>query len=249
MSVKLLIASLALLVTAAPAVPSHKQALDNRIRALTRKFERMQRKAEKRIPPDVLHKAQGIILLDRVKAGFLFAFQGGGGLAMVKDPKSDQWGPAAFVSANEASLGFQIGGQHSFIVLLFMSADAARVLSQPAFEFGGEARGTGGDASAGVDSIVTSRELAMLVYDEREGLYAGAAIKAGALSPDSDANFAYYRQALTVGDILFGKHVQRSEAASELALKLDRLEGMPAEAARRPMPKESSGPATGNVLS
>ena len=44
-------------------------------------------------PAETLRKAQGIILLDRTKAGFLFAYQGGGGVAMVKDAKQGQMEP------------------------------------------------------------------------------------------------------------------------------------------------------------
>jgi len=45
--------------------------LDNRIRKLTAKFDSMQQQSDKRVPADVLRKAQGIILLDRTKAGFI----------------------------------------------------------------------------------------------------------------------------------------------------------------------------------
>src|ERR1044071_9535183 len=119
-----------------------KTELDNRIRTLTAKFEALQQKPDKRIPAETLAKAKGIVLLDRTKAGFIFAYQGGGGVAMVKNGNSDKWSPAAFLSANEASLGFQVGGQHSFIVILFMNTNSTRLLTEPNVQFGGEARGT-----------------------------------------------------------------------------------------------------------
>ncbi len=222
---------LALLCVAASEPSVHKadqtNQLDSRIRKLTLKFEEMQQKPDKYIPAELLHNAQAIVLLDRTKAGFLFAFQSGSGIAMVKHPASGQWGPAGFVSANEASLGFQGGAQQSFIVMLFMTDSAARVLAQPNFEFGGEARGTAGDDSAGVSGTVSSHEQAMLVYDDRKGLFGGVAIKGGALSPDTDANFAYYGQALTMQDILFDNKVKPTVAASELAQTIARAETAP----------------------
>src|SRR6266576_3392778 len=75
----------------------------------------MQQKSDKRIPADLLRRAQGIILLDRTKAGFLFAFQGGVGVAMTKDPNTHQWSAPAFISANDASIGFQIGGEQGLL--------------------------------------------------------------------------------------------------------------------------------------
>src|SRR5262245_44955413 len=91
-----------------------KSELDTRIRTLTSKFEALQGHAGKAIPAETLRKAQGVVLLDRTKAGFVFAYQGGGGVAMVRDPKTGKWSNASFMSANEASLGFQIGGEQSF---------------------------------------------------------------------------------------------------------------------------------------
>src|SRR5215510_4946630 len=81
-----------------------KAELDQRVRALTAKFEALQQKPDKAIPVENLHKAHGIVLLDRTKAGFVFAFQGGNGVALVKDAGNGQWSPAAWMAANEASL-------------------------------------------------------------------------------------------------------------------------------------------------
>src|SRR5215472_16342850 len=64
-------------------VPGADRAeLDQRMHKLAIKLQVLQSKPDKRIPAENLRKAQGIILLDRTKAGFLFAYQGGGGVAM-----------------------------------------------------------------------------------------------------------------------------------------------------------------------
>src|SRR5271167_1486851 len=83
--------------------------LDARIQKLTAKFDAMQQQPDKAVPAELLRKAQGIVLLDRTKAGFIFGYQGGGGVTLVKDTKMQQWSPVAFLSAGEASLGLQIG--------------------------------------------------------------------------------------------------------------------------------------------
>ena len=193
--------------------------LDNRIRLLTEKFEAMQQQPDKRVPAEVLKKAQGIILLDRTKAGFIFAYQGGNGLAMVKDASGD-WSPAAFLSATEASLGFQIGGEQNFFVILLMTTNATQALTEPTIDFGGEARGTAGDQSSGVEGNVTSPEQSVLVYDDRNGLFGGVSIKGGAISPDEDADIAYYDKSVSTGDILFGGKVQPTQSEINLAEKI-----------------------------
>jgi len=216
---KLLLTLLVLGVAwATPAV--EKPQLELKAQKLIAKFQRMQEKLDKRVPADALKKARGIILLDRTKAGFIFAYQGGGGLVMVKDKKG-KWGPIAFMQANEGSLGFQIGGQQSFLVILLMNDESTKSLVTDAtFEVGGEARGTAGDTSSGVEGKVDSVERSMLVYDDRQGLFGGAAIKGGALTPDRDANFIYYGAPVTMNEILFEKKVKTTQTAALLAGKI-----------------------------
>ena len=217
---KLAVLSLLLgLATAASAVD--KAELDNRIRAFTAKFEALQQKPDKAIPVETLRKAHGIVLLDRTKAGFVFAFQGGSGVALVKNAESGQWSPAAWMAANEASLGFQLGGQQSFVVLLLMTTNATRALIEANLEFGGEARGTAGDTSSGAEGKIQSKPASVLVYDDTKGLYGGAAVKAGALAPDPEANRVYYDQFLTMQEILFDRKVKPTEAVTGLITKFN----------------------------
>jgi lipid-binding SYLF domain-containing protein len=157
----------------------------------------------------------------------VFAYQGGSGVALVRDPKSRKWSPAAFLEANEASLGFQIGGEQTFFAILLMNTNVTRLLTEPNFEFGGEARGTAGNETAGAQGTVTSTEQQILVYDDRKGLYGGASIKGGAIGPDSEANRVYYDQAFTMLDILFGKKAKPTDAATALAAKLDEFSKPP----------------------
>jgi lipid-binding SYLF domain-containing protein len=218
---KKLIAMLLVLNLAWGAVALDKTSLDQKAQKLLAKFESMQEKPDKRVSAEVLRKAQGIILLDRTKAGFIFAYQGGAGMAMVKDKKG-KWSPLAFVKADEASLGFQIGGQQTFLVILLMNEQSAKTLiADAAFEFGGEARGTAGNNSAGVEGKVEDIERSVLIYDDREGLFGGAAVKGGAITPDHDANRVYYGAPVAMHQILFDKKFKPTEPAAALAQKID----------------------------
>ena len=204
------------------AAAVERAELDRRAQKVLAKFESLQSKPDKRVPPEVLRKAQGIILLDRTKAGFIFAYQGGGGIAMVKD-KRGKWSPLAFMSADEASLGFQIGGQQTFCAILLMNEQSAKsLLADAAFEFGGEARGTAGSASAGEEGTFEDIPRSVLIYDERSGLYGGAAIKGGAIHPDHDANQVYYGAAATMETILFNSKYKPTEPAAALAERIQK---------------------------
>src|SRR5262245_35333443 len=172
------------------ALAVDKGKLDQRIRELTFKFDTMQHKSDKAIPAEKLRDAKAVILMERTKAGFLFAYQGGGGVAMARDAKG-KWSPAAFLSANEARLGLCVGVEQAFFVILLMNTNATRLLTETTFDLGGEAGGTAGNASGGAQGTIASTERPVLVYDDKKGLYGGAALKAGAISPDEDDNVAY----------------------------------------------------------
>jgi lipid-binding SYLF domain-containing protein len=196
--------------------------LDQRIRALEGKLNALQSMSGKGIAPSTLKDARGIILLDRTKAGFVFAYQGGNGVAFVRDQRTGAWGSPAFIKANEASLGVQAGGEQNFYVILLMDDRTARRLTEANFKFGGEARGTAGDASGGIAGDVNSRGDYVLVHVDRQGLFGGAALKGGSIAPDTDANRVYYDHFATMQDILFGNKWESTGAGRDLAATLDK---------------------------
>jgi len=216
---KMIILGLLLLGVVSPVLGVDRSDLDDRIRTLTGKFEALQAQSDKRVPADLLSKAQGIILLDTTKAGFMFAFQGGDGVTMVKD-KWGNWSPVAFLNKKEGSFGFQAGGQRNFFVVLLMNTNATRGLLKPAVDFGGEAQGTAGNNSSKAEGKFVSPLQSVVVYDDHDGFYAGAALKSGSLFPANDDNQIYYGQSVTMSDILFDKKLTPTQPAFDLAAKI-----------------------------
>jgi lipid-binding SYLF domain-containing protein len=195
--------------------------LDSRIRLMTVKFQEMQARPETAIPAELLHNAKGIVFLDRTKAGFLLAFQGGSGVALAKPGKSDDWSPAAFVGASEISLGFQAGGEQGFYAFVLMDTNALTLLTMPNYHYGSEARGTAGDSSGGAESVISPLKPWVLVYSDRHGLYGGADLKAGGIEPDDRANLIYYGQTVSMADILLHEKVKSTDASLALAKALN----------------------------
>jgi lipid-binding SYLF domain-containing protein len=216
---KTIMLGLLLLGFAGSVLAVDRAELDDRVRALTSKFEVLQAQPDKRAPADILAKAQGIILLDTTKAGFMFAFQAGGGVAMVKD-KWGNWSPVAFLNKKEGSFGFQAGGQRSFVVILLMNTNATSRLLKPGFEFGGEAQGTAGNDSGKAEGRFVSPLQSVVIFSDHDGFYGGVSLKSGQLTPAEDDNQIYYGQSVTMNDILFGKKLEQTPAAASLAEKI-----------------------------
>lgn len=219
-TMKQLIYSALFLSLAASALAVNRSDLDFRIRKLTLRLEEMQAKPDKRIPADALRRAQGVIILHRIKAGIGFAYQGGDGIMMVRD-SSGQWSSPAFVGAHQGSVGFQIGGQESFSVILLMNTNTFAPVIEGSFDFAGEASGTAGNASSGVQGAIGGPEPLVRIYSDTSGLYGGVSLKAGSISPDSNANIAYYGDYLATNEILFGHRGKPTDAAVQLIQKLD----------------------------
>lgn len=213
---KVMILGLALLGCVHSALAVNRAELDARIRTLTARFEAMQQLPDRRVPADVLRRAKGVILLNRIKAGFMFAVQSGGGVAMVKD-RSGDWSPVAFIRSSGGSFGFQAGGEQDFCVVLLMNSNAVHRLADGTINFANEARATAGNNSAGAEKNINSSNQSVLVYAERSGFYGGVAFKGGTLSADRNANEVYYDRFVTLNDILFDHKVEPTEAARELA--------------------------------
>jgi lipid-binding SYLF domain-containing protein len=216
---KAMILGLALFGFVSSALAVDRAELDDRIRALTAKFEALQADPDKRVPANVLRKAQGIILLDTTKAGFMFAFQGGDGITMVRN-KWGNWSPVAFLNRNEASFGFQAGGEQNFYVILLMTTNATRVLLKPAIDIGAEAQGTAGNNSSRAEGKIVSPYQSVLVYDDHNGFYGGMAFKGSSLAPNANDNKVYYGQYQSMSDILFDGKVERTPSAEALARKI-----------------------------
>jgi SH3 domain-containing YSC84-like protein 1 len=195
--------------------------LDQRLQKLSLKFEQMQNNPATRIPANLLQKACGIVLLQTSRGGFIFGYQGGYGVLMVKEPQSDQWSPPVFLSANKGTFGAQIGGQTSFQAILLMDTNAIPLLTGSQFNFGAQAQGTAGNMSDTEQSKSSPLQQMTLVFTDAQGLYGGAVVTGGGLAPDTNDNAVYYGQYVTPSQVLFGNQVRPTEAAGYLAQKLN----------------------------
>jgi len=203
---------------AATTFAQSKSELDDRVRKLMAQLDSLQANTEARIPAEKLKKATGVIVMERTKGGFIFGYEQGFGVAMLKN--KGEWSPFSFMESHEGSFGAQIGGKSTFCVILLMNEAARQRLIASKVDFGGEAAGTGGSSSGGVGDNFT-QEPPMLMFGESKGLYGGATIKGGSVAADDKANQKYYGQFYSIKDILFDNKVKASETATDFAKKLE----------------------------
>src|ERR1700684_3731411 len=160
------------------------------------------------IPQSVLDKAKCVIVFPSVlKAAFVVGASYGRG-AMVCRTREDfrgPWGAPAMYALEAGSVGFQIGGQATDLVLLIMNDRGASSILDSKVKLGGDASIAAGpvgrDASADTDAYMRAE---VLSYSRSRGLFAGISLEGASLRPDNDASADVYGAPVTAREIVKG---------------------------------------------
>jgi lipid-binding SYLF domain-containing protein len=175
------------------------------------------------IPRPVLQSARGIIIVNQFKAGYIFGLKGGYGVVMVKKP-GGRWSVPVLLSANEASLGLQIGMKSVETIYIITDDSTPRLLFKDRFSVGVDAKAVAGPKEADAEKdYVQALKTPVLVYIKSSGLYVGATIKAGMVSRNDDANFVLYNTTYTLPELLYSDWVTPPQEVVPLMNYMQRL--------------------------
>ena len=166
----------------------------------------MMHASDRGIPHDLLEKAKCIVVIPGMKkVGFIFGAKYGSGFAVCRRPGNIGWSAPAAMRVEGGSVGFQIGGSETDIVLLVMNDGGMRHLLSDKFTIGGEATAAAGplgrDAAAQTDAMMNAE---ILSYSRSRGLFAGVSLEGATLRPDEDTNRELYRRSATNRQVLTG---------------------------------------------
>ncbi len=202
-----------------------KKGLVKKIQRAQEYLEDIMETPDTDIPQAVMRKCRGIIILRQYKAGFIFGIKGGAGIVLVRDKKTREWSPPAFIRTGEGSFGYQIGGQTIDSIFLIMNKEGMEMLSKAKFKIGVDASAAIGPVGRDAEAKV-GPGTAILAYSRAKGLYAGASFEGGFLLSDKKANEKFYNiKGITLQDIIFNNKVQMPEEAKPLVELLNRCAG------------------------
>ncbi len=196
-----------------PFDKSHEK-LDLRIRRASERFIEMQADPAKRIPAQLLAQAKGIIILHKFKAGLLIGGEAGNGVALVRNRETGAWSAPAFVSSAEGSYGLQLGAQETDLVFLLMNETGLKPLLGGGVNVGVDVEATAGPAEEGGNFDTMTMKSPILVYSDSGGLFAGAAVKGGAILPAQKNNATYYQREMH--DVLFNPAIRPTPTGQHL---------------------------------
>jgi SH3 domain-containing YSC84-like protein 1 len=189
-------------------------------------LEEIQKSPDQKIPESLISKAKAIIVFPTmIKAGFIFGARYGSGVATVRDEKTGQWGPPAFLRTYGGSFGFQIGAEAVDLVLLVMSQRGIEGLLRSQFTLGADAAVAAGPvgrhAEAGSDVTFKGE---IYSYSRSKGAFAGISVKGAVISQNTDANWGYYERPLSPKDILIDGRVKKfSESTRRFSKNMGRI--------------------------
>ena len=147
---------------------------------------------DKGIPKSLLDRAQGIAVFPHVvKAAFVVGGSWGKGLISIRQAKG--WSAPTFVEITGGSVGFQIGGQATDLVLVFTSRKGVDSLLNSKVKLGADASIAAGPvgrtAQAGTDIALNAE---IYAYSRARGLFAGIALDGAVVSFDNGSNHKVY---------------------------------------------------------
>jgi lipid-binding SYLF domain-containing protein len=160
------------------------------------------------IPQEVIDKAECVVVFPSVlKAAFVVGASYGRGAMVCRTGKDFRgpWGAPAMFALEGGSVGFQIGGQATDLVLLIMNDRGASSILSSKVKLGGDASIAAGpvgrDAAANTDAYMRAE---ILSYSRSRGLFAGVSLEGSTLRPDDDATADVYGHRYTAREILLG---------------------------------------------
>jgi SH3 domain-containing YSC84-like protein 1 len=195
----------------------------NRLREASTVLSEVMAAPDKGIPQDLLAKAHCIVIVPALKtAAFVVGGKYGKGYLSCRDKSGVGWSAPGTVRIEGGSVGFQIGGSETDLILLVMSERGADKLLSDKFTLGAEASVAGGpvgrSATAQTDAQMHAE---ILSWSRSQGLFAGVALEGATLRQDLDDNSALYGERLENRQIVT-THVHTPEAAVNLIALLDK---------------------------
>ena len=213
-----------LVIVAGLALTTSLLAIDNepakRLGEAASVFSEVMATPDRGIPQDLLEKAHCVVIVPGLKTGaFLVGGKYGKGYLSCRSKSGAGWSAPATVRIEGGSIGFQIGGSSTDLIMLVMSERGAEKLLSSKFTLGAEgsvaAGPVGRTATAQTDAQMHAE---ILSWSRSQGLFAGLALEGATLREDLDDNATLYGKKLENRDIVTNGRPAPESAGPLLAL-------------------------------
>ena len=202
---RFLIVSALVLGVVVPGVASDRDDDVGRIHAATKVFQEIMNTPDKSIPLELLETAKCIAIIPGEKK-LALGIGGNYGKGLATCRTAHGWSAPLFLAVGGGSVGFQIGGSSTDIVMLFMNDQALQSLMSDKFRIGADASAAAGPvgrhAAAGTDVKLNAQ---ILTYARSKGAFAGVSLDGAVVQADQSGDQAMYGANVNRQEILNGK--------------------------------------------
>jgi SH3 domain-containing YSC84-like protein 1 len=183
-------------------------------------FSEIMATPDKGIPQEMLENAHCIVIVPGLKtAGFIVGGKYGKGYLSCRNKSGHGWSAPGTVRIEGGSVGFQIGGSETDLIMLVMNESGANKLLSSKFTLGAEgsvaAGPVGRTATAQTDAQMHAE---ILSWSRSQGLFAGVALEGATLRQDLDDNATLYGSKLENRDIVTSGRAAPKSAARLMTL-------------------------------
>ena len=195
----------------------------NRLAEAAAVFSEIMATTDKGIPQDMLANAHCIVIVPGLTTGaFLVGGKYGKGYLSCRRKDGPGWSAPGTVRIEGGSIGFQIGGSKTDLIMLVMNERGADKLLSSKFTLGADgsvaAGPVGRTATAQTDAQMRAE---ILSWSRSQGLFAGLALEGATLRQDLDDNETLYAARLENRAIVT-TGVRPPKAASKLLALLNK---------------------------
>lgn len=161
-----------------------------------------------------LKSAKGVLIVPNLyKGAWFLGGSGGRGLILVRDEESGEWFGPAFSTMGSLSLGFQLGGQRSEMVVLAMTQKGLDSLHATSVKIGGDVSGAIGPVGATAQAATApSLNVDFISYGRSQGAFLGVSLDGAVIKENYDWNKRYYGKPVRPVDILVSREVTNPRA-------------------------------------
>lgn len=147
---------------------------------------------------DFIRRARGILIFPQiVKGGFIIGGKGGTGVMLARGGDGS-WSPPVFMTLAAASIGLQIGGQVSEMILTVMNDGAVVSILKDNFKLGADASIAVGPLGKGIEAATTTNFSAdIYAFSRNVGLFGGGALEGAAVLNRESLDESYYGWGVT----------------------------------------------------
>jgi lipid-binding SYLF domain-containing protein len=202
---RVLVVTILIAIASLTAVASDREDDVNRTQKAAQVFKEIMNTPDQGIPSNLLESAKCIAIIPGDKK-FAFVFGGSYGRGIATCRTEHGWSAPMFVAIDSGSVGYQIGGSSTDIVMLFMNDHALQSLMSDKFKLGADASVAAGpvgrNAAAGTDLKLNAE---ILSYSRSKGIFAGVSLDGAVMQADKSGDKAMYGDDVNRHEILDGK--------------------------------------------